>query len=392
MADSGNSPRFLRSIIGILFRRLSDRHSSATLDRLGHSRHLRDLRSYARTVMYIMAGTFAAVMYMATAPSSSVTTYINTHIFSNAEASKSSVGMSTEDGEKNKKDKDGGGINKFHFLAAVFGVGGSLLAWIYRNAAIRLGVVDLFGAEIATICRVGTVIDIARRQITLYHEPETAGWVDPATAEQNGGPGKAWETPRFASEENYFTVFSSNSKDLEVLDAYVVNVVTSFYTYIKAVRDYLRRVGQLSHRWNLPASIREWKETWKNTIYMEFLSFEAARKVVKALIEYEPSHVENTTTILITEITLYGFLLQAYNKDDVHYRRLALRHPGYEEQSKDLQDKMLEYLEARKRRQRAGKGVDTQLDRDWAKVFGLWDELRNRLADIGGMNRAYSQK
>src|SRR5262249_8040505 len=42
-------------------------------------------------------------------------------------------------------------------LGPALGVTGVMIAWGYRSASARLGVVDLFAGEIGTLCRVGTV-------------------------------------------------------------------------------------------------------------------------------------------------------------------------------------------------------------------------------------------
>src|ERR1700733_15393485 len=39
---------------------------------------------------------------------------------------------------------------------------GAALAWAYQVGSARLGVVDLFGCEISTLCRIATVVDTAR--------------------------------------------------------------------------------------------------------------------------------------------------------------------------------------------------------------------------------------
>src|SRR5690349_11774457 len=42
-------------------------------------------------------------------------------------------------------------------IGAILLIGGTILAWLYQTGSKRLGIVDLFGCEIATVCRVGTI-------------------------------------------------------------------------------------------------------------------------------------------------------------------------------------------------------------------------------------------
>jgi hypothetical protein len=98
---------------------------------------------------------------------------------------------------------------------------GAVLAWAYQSGSVRLGVVDLFACEISTLCRVATVVDTARRYAGKFDQPPTA----PA---DTAGP----RPPpyHFASQENYFPVFESNTRDLQTLEARVVINITEFYT------------------------------------------------------------------------------------------------------------------------------------------------------------------
>lgn len=49
------------------------------------------------------------------------------------------------------------------FIGAVGAVGCGVLAWTYQAGSARLGVVDLFACEIATLCRVCAVTDVVHR-------------------------------------------------------------------------------------------------------------------------------------------------------------------------------------------------------------------------------------
>ena len=50
---------------------------------------------------------------------------------------------------------------------------------------------------------------------------------------------------QFTSAENYFPVFEGNTRDLQSLEARVVINITSFYTYMKTVRDLMRTAAAL---------------------------------------------------------------------------------------------------------------------------------------------------
>jgi hypothetical protein len=101
----------------------------------------------------------------------------------------------------------------FSFLIQYVGpavpIYGLILGWAYQSASKRLGIVDLFACEIGTLCRVGTIFDVAKRYVDGYdaHLPEKGEW--PASG-------------KFVSQEEYFPVFDTNSRDLQLLEASVV--------------------------------------------------------------------------------------------------------------------------------------------------------------------------
>ena len=109
---------------------------------------------------------------------------------------------------------------------------GAVVAWSYRTAGLRLGVVDLFACEIDCLCRVGTILDVASRYVNLYDTPSN----DLALSSDVNS-----QSVNLESKEEYFPVFNNNSKDLQMLEAAVVTNITAFYTYMKAFRD-LRRI------------------------------------------------------------------------------------------------------------------------------------------------------
>jgi peptidoglycan hydrolase-like protein with peptidoglycan-binding domain len=61
------------------------------------------------------------------------------------------------------------------FIGAIGAVGCGVLAWTYQSGSARLGMVDLFACEIATLCRVAAVSDMVPRYIRLFQNgPEGA--------------------------------------------------------------------------------------------------------------------------------------------------------------------------------------------------------------------------
>jgi hypothetical protein len=240
-------------------------------------------------------------------------------------------------------------------IGAVLAAGGAVIAWAYRTASTRLGVVDLFASEIATLCRVGTISRVVEQSIGQWQSgpPPQAGL--PAPNAPEAGP--AFEPHRFTSQENYFPVFEANSRDLQILEADVVINVTAFYTYMKVVRDQARRLVVVARDPNA------WQETWLNIIYMLFLAYETARLAVNDLVEFEPTHAERTIAILLTEIVAFRFLRDNV-KQDYRLRRLDLRQPKYKELGDGLHCKL----------QRAIAKKDLRFE----QAIVLWDELRGR--------------
>jgi hypothetical protein len=53
-------------------------------------------------------------------------------------------------------------------IGTLVGVGAVVVAWVYRTASVRLGVVDLFASEITTLCRVGKIVDVAQRSVAAF--------------------------------------------------------------------------------------------------------------------------------------------------------------------------------------------------------------------------------
>lgn len=216
------------------------------------------------------------------------------------------------------------------FFAPVLAVFGAVLAWAYQVGSARLGVVDLFACEISTLCRVATVVDTVRRYVDMFDEGP------PVWPADTGGPhGLAHQ---FTSQENYFPVFESNTRDLQTLEARVVINITAFYTYMKVVRDSLRTLAEIRPQpaeWGSPSNkvpaAGPWHEAVRNIVYMLFLGLESARHAIADLVEFEPEEAERTMVILINELEAYRFLCSQFtDEQDIRHQRIMLRASEYQ--------------------------------------------------------------
>jgi len=206
----------------------------------------------------------------------------------------------------------------------------AIIAWAYLRASSRLGIVDLFACEISTLCRVGTIVDVATQYVGQY------GKAADGTAVAMRRREKA--STNFVSEENYFPVFASNSKDLQVLEAEVVIDITAFYTYMKATRDTLRKLSSSAATGFQPCERDAILET---LMKMLFLGFESGRKAVQNLIEYEPVKTDVTIIILLTELKCFSFLME--HEESIKgavYERIKLRRSDYNDLMKALERKV----------------------------------------------------
>jgi hypothetical protein len=243
------------------------------------------------------------------------------------------------------------------YLSTALTIYGAVLAWAYLSASSRLGVVDLFACEIITLCRVGLTFDIGKHYVEQYTKPGT--------------------TTPFVSKEDYFPVFDNNSRDLQLLESSVVNNITAFYTYMKATRDSLRKLSLIK----LPKSAKTslatpgenpelevWQATMFSVIYVLFLSFESGRNAIGELLEYEPRAAENKMVMLITELTLYSFLLEYFERrarpeqDQLWRSRLEVRRLNYEKEVLELCCKVL----------------DNRTNPDWVTSLLTVPELKKR--------------
>jgi hypothetical protein len=291
------------------------RNESSTFKRLGTSQHVTDLR----VIALITALSMILVPLLA-------------HYFDIPMM----TGKDTATGKHTFTDEG------FKFVAGLAAVGSGVLAWAYQAGSRRLGVVDLFACEIVTLCRVGTIVDIIPNLIDKYGTIGLIGQnMTSLTGSNPPASGQSSNISRFNSQEEYFPVFQSNSKDLEILEAPVVNNVTAFYTYMKAVRDYLRLFEALKAA---AAPPDEQGKAMLGVIFMVFLAYESARRAIDDLIEYEPTHAEFKIVVLLTEIPAYRFLLSCgkfEDEDDVRQIRLQQRYKYYEPLVQELQAKVL---------------------------------------------------
>jgi hypothetical protein len=242
-------------------------------------------------------------------------------------------------------------------LGAVLGVFGAIVAWAYQAASARLGVVDLFACEIGTLCRVSLVADVATVLVNTYNDAgqkvhpgrptEDMRPISPSSGlhsddEMTSRQHDTAEAIKFTSQEEYFPVFTANSRDLEILEADVVVNITAFYTYMKAFRDAYRRLADIARPERTePESNSEpdrWHAAMRDAIYMMFLGLESGRMAIDRLIEFEPFQAESDIEILLSEIPLYSFLLKKFDEKsfregsnrDFRYTRLAFRRVDYD--------------------------------------------------------------
>lgn len=255
----------------------------------------------------------------------------------------------------------------FAFFAPALGVVGGVVAWAYKIASLRLGVVDLFACEIGTLCKVTTIVDAVDGQIKKFMMGP------PQDGLAGGRPHAPAET--FSSEENYFPVFESNARDLQALEADVVINITAFYTYMKSVRDTARKLAQIkpdqadAAKPAHPEMRGHWHDEAGNLIYMLFLGLEAARLAIDDLVEFEPDHAERSVVILISELKAYGFLRRRFvDRSDIRHQRIELRAERYPEIIRKL-----------RKRIEAGMNLpDKYTAKKWRPAFLLLGELATR--------------
>jgi hypothetical protein len=255
------------------------------------------------------------------------------------------------------------------FFVPVLAVFGAILTWVYQVGAARLGVVDLFACEIATLCRVAAAVDTVRNYVQRFEGGP------PVEHEGHGNP--HLPASRFTSEESYFPVFEGATRDLESLEANVVINITAFYTYMKTVRDYMRALADtMPGGVGLTSASRQagpWYETLRNIIYMLFLAMESARHAIVDLVEFEPHRAERTVLILLSELEAYGFLCTQFTEEgDVRRSRIVMRESEY----RDLAPTLYFYVEDKHKAE--AEAATTNFRSEWEPAWRLLPELKRR--------------
>jgi hypothetical protein len=256
----------------------------------------------------------------------------------------------------------------FKYAGPAITICGAIVAWAYVSASKRLGIIDLFACEISTLCRVGTIFDIGKIYAKMYSN---------GTATEKQAAAKDIASSQFISQEQYFPIFEQNSSDLESLEALVVESITEYYTYMKAMRDLLRKLASIKVSRitksidSAPgdkAEIDPWHQTVSDIIYVLFLGYESARKAITDLTEFQPTRAEHIIAILLTELVCYSFLCKFLKHDKVRFTRLQLRQSNYER----IVPKLIEEVNS---------GYEGNQRKYWAPAQGTIPELELRFHD-----------
>ena len=330
-----------------------------TIERLFKSKHVDDLRLIASIafIMLCWAAFFSALFAYDTA-----LVYKTSHAAAQWDSPAVYVKLSHD---------------FFKVFAPVLVVFGGIMAWAYQVGSARLGVVDLFACEIDTLCRMTTVGGVVGRQVASFKNGPTV---------KSGVRGASvFQVSQFVSQENYFPVFDNNSRDLQALEAGVVINITAFYTYMKAVRDCMRKLADVRPRAfesrqpvDETAVAGPWHESLRSMLYMLYLALESARKATGDLVEYRPEQTERTMVVLISELEAYGFLRSQYdNREEMRHQRLELRQAEYDTLVCDLRELINKNNPAQTR------ALPTTLqERLWRQAFELLHGLNQRFSEL----------
>ena len=378
LAKSDDEPGPARGYIerfGVcMLRWLKTGNPAATIDRLFISKHVGDLRNIVSVALLLLiTGAVLCLVYAGEAAVDKTTALDFIKVFF---------------------------PTLFSLLTPLFAIFGAIGAWAYKVGSLRLGVVDLFACEISTLCRVALVTDTVNRLTERIERAKVANDIHALPAEPAGKAANPADTLQFTSTEDYFPVSEGNTSDLQSLEARVVINITSFYTFMKAVRDLLRKAATLK-----PGSVHATAEnpdrlqadTWHNAmrdvVYMLFLGLEARRNSVEDLVEFEPEQAERTVVILLSELSAYLFLLQEFaHTDDMRERRLLLRWPAYQKLLAQLGARIgygSKHATARLDKARTGKRPQTEvplreLDLTiWQGAEKIWPDLQRLYQNVG---------
>ena len=285
--------------------------AASTLFRLFRSKHVRDLKLifHVAFIVLIVCAVFAACWFIG----------LFQHPAQPAVAhAADAIAHSGANGATASKDPP----TPLALLSSIATVSCAIMAWAYLTASKRLGVVDLFACEIATLCRVGTIFNVGEQRVETWKRIEGRSAVDPPVRSIRSHRPQSSRSGNYVSQEDYFPIFDNNSQDLQTLEALVVGRITEFYTYMKATRDSQRKLAQAT-------TVEEAKDAAANIVYMLFLGYESARKAIADLVEFQPTRAENTIVILLTELFCYSFLCEHFKHDDLRFKRLELREADY---------------------------------------------------------------
>ena len=176
-------------------------------------------------------------------------------------------------------------------------------------------------------------------------------------------------------------------RSFRVSSVKVVLNITAFYTYWKATRDAFRKLAKTEATTVVSASTPsdEWHRAMGNVLYMQFLSFESARRAVRDLVEFEPNNAENTIMILLSELPLWRSLLKRFPQDDVRHTRLELRRSRYQDIVPQVyyltqyqHAKYNDPITVRKQFPHLARHEVQELCRDWDKAYGMLRDLKSR--------------
>ena len=169
-----------------ILRQLRLGKESSTFERLGRSRHVADLRLiFSVTVILMIVGVIASLAFC-----------YEYQVVTNWKELHEGDGVWPW-----VKQGFAAIVSSGPFIGAIFILGGGVLAWTYQTGSARLGVVDLFACEIATLCRVGAVVDMVHRYVTLFEKGPQVGLPHVVDGEAPA------DTSHFTSQESYFPVF-----------------------------------------------------------------------------------------------------------------------------------------------------------------------------------------
>jgi hypothetical protein len=349
-AASSPASRLARRFLNPIARLLKTGDPHATVDRLFTSQHVKDLQ--------LIIG-FAALLVFCTGIALLLDSAITTQNWSAVPG------------------------KLFTVFAPVLAVFGAVLAWAYQVGSARLGVVDLFACEISTLCRVTTIVDTVRRYVDKFEQGPVAEPTSARGAHIPVGSHTSAAQQQFTSQENYFPVFESCTRDLQTLEARVVINITAFYTFMKTVRDSMRMQAQIGPQ---PADLKlqsqkapaagPGHEATRNLVYLMFLGLESARHALGELVEFQPENAERAIVVLISELEAYRFLRgQFRDEKDTHHQRLLLRDADYRHVVPELR----RAVEAGRSSEKNGtESHELQL---WEPAWRLLPELDRRYQD-----------